>query len=605
MDRRRAAARTRWWRSPSPRPSRSSSAGRGRATAQGVAPLVVQGVGYVFAAAGGAWTCSPARATRPAPTGSWAASILAARRRAGRSTWTCSRSRRRRDIGAGLRAPGLPRGDRGRRRAAARPRRWRRGAGGLTDLDRLLDFAARSRLPEGGFGYLGDDGRVLPDRPVETWIVARMTHVFGLAHLLGRPGRGRTGPARGRRAHRRAAARRRARRLAGEHGRRHEGGLRARLRAPRRLDRRRPPACRAAGALLDEALAVWQRPVLGRRRGHGRRGVGPRLDDGSTTTAASTPTCTASRRCWPPPTRWPPPTPAGRPSCAARRCGPPSAWSRLGAGGATGGCPSTSPPTGSRCPTTTATGPADPFRPYGVTVGHQFEWARLALHVRAVTADPPAWLLDDAVAPVRRRGDARLGRRRRRRLPVHARLGRPAGRRRPHALGALRGDRRRDGARRRSPATPRYRELADRLAGARRGGRSPTRPPAAGTTSSRRRRGRHRHLGRAARRLPPGADAAARRPPGPGQRRRRAALTCSSRCSTASAPGRVGATIPPRTRRVARGQRAGVRRRRRPDPGRLRPVDAVRVVPPVHGRRRAHHAARRHAHPLGDRRSTA
>jgi len=58
----------------------------------------------------------------------------------------------------------------------------------VTDLDGLLAFAARSRLPEGGFGYLGDDGRVLPDRPVETWIVARMTHVFGLAHLLGRPG---------------------------------------------------------------------------------------------------------------------------------------------------------------------------------------------------------------------------------------------------------------------------------------------------------------------------------------------------------------------------------------------------------------------------------
>jgi mannose/cellobiose epimerase-like protein (N-acyl-D-glucosamine 2-epimerase family) len=42
--------------------------------------------------------------------------------------------------------------------------------------------------------------------------------------------------------------------------------------------------------------------------------------------------------------------------------------------------------------------PADPFRPYGVTVGHQFEWARLALHVRAVADDPPAWLRDDAVA---------------------------------------------------------------------------------------------------------------------------------------------------------------------------------------------------------------
>jgi hypothetical protein len=60
----------------------------------------------------------------------------------------------------------------------------------MTDLDRLLDFAERSRLAEGGFGYLGDDGHVLPDRPVETWIVARMTHVFGLAHLLGRPGAG-------------------------------------------------------------------------------------------------------------------------------------------------------------------------------------------------------------------------------------------------------------------------------------------------------------------------------------------------------------------------------------------------------------------------------
>src|SRR4051812_34105679 len=60
----------------------------------------------------------------------------------------------------------------------------------MTDLDRLLDFAERSRLPEGGFGYLGDDGRVLPGRPVETWIVARMTHVFGLASLLGRPGAG-------------------------------------------------------------------------------------------------------------------------------------------------------------------------------------------------------------------------------------------------------------------------------------------------------------------------------------------------------------------------------------------------------------------------------
>jgi mannose/cellobiose epimerase-like protein (N-acyl-D-glucosamine 2-epimerase family) len=42
--------------------------------------------------------------------------------------------------------------------------------------------------------------------------------------------------------------------------------------------------------------------------------------------------------------------------------------------------------------------PADPFRPFGVTVGHQFEWSRLALQVRASLPDPPDWLLQDAVA---------------------------------------------------------------------------------------------------------------------------------------------------------------------------------------------------------------
>jgi mannose/cellobiose epimerase-like protein (N-acyl-D-glucosamine 2-epimerase family) len=48
--------------------------------------------------------------------------------------------------------------------------------------------------------------------------------------------------------------------------------------------------------------------------------------------------------------------------------------------------------------------PADPFRPYGVTVGHQFEWARLCLHLRAALqrgqkhARGPSWLLDDALA---------------------------------------------------------------------------------------------------------------------------------------------------------------------------------------------------------------
>jgi mannose/cellobiose epimerase-like protein (N-acyl-D-glucosamine 2-epimerase family) len=41
--------------------------------------------------------------------------------------------------------------------------------------------------------------------------------------------------------------------------------------------------------------------------------------------------------------------------------------------------------------------PADPFRPYGATVGHALEWSRLCLHVgTALGPDAPDWLLADA-----------------------------------------------------------------------------------------------------------------------------------------------------------------------------------------------------------------
>jgi hypothetical protein len=41
--------------------------------------------------------------------------------------------------------------------------------------------------------------------------------------------------------------------------------------------------------------------------------------------------------------------------------------------------------------------PGHPFRPYGVTIGHLFEWARLALHARTLLgAEAPSWLLEDA-----------------------------------------------------------------------------------------------------------------------------------------------------------------------------------------------------------------
>jgi mannose/cellobiose epimerase-like protein (N-acyl-D-glucosamine 2-epimerase family) len=49
----------------------------------------------------------------------------------------------------------------------------------------LVDFAKRSLHPDGGFGWLDDDGNLLADRPVELWITCRMLHVLALAEILG------------------------------------------------------------------------------------------------------------------------------------------------------------------------------------------------------------------------------------------------------------------------------------------------------------------------------------------------------------------------------------------------------------------------------------
>jgi sulfoquinovose isomerase len=61
--------------------------------------------------------------------------------------------------------------------------------GRKAELHRLLAFgeASVTGVPA-GFGYLDDDGTVMPSAGLQLWITTRMTHVYGLAHLLGRPG---------------------------------------------------------------------------------------------------------------------------------------------------------------------------------------------------------------------------------------------------------------------------------------------------------------------------------------------------------------------------------------------------------------------------------
>jgi mannose/cellobiose epimerase-like protein (N-acyl-D-glucosamine 2-epimerase family) len=266
----------------------------------------------------------------------------------------------------------------------------------MTDLDRLLDLAARSRLDDGGFGYLGDDGRVLPGRPVEAWIVARMTHVFGLAQLLGRPGAEelvRHGVA------------------ALTDGPLHDaehGGWRASTADDTKaayvhafvvLAGATATAAGTEGgsALLAAAVDTWQERFWDEETGlaveewdrgwtrlAGYRGINANMHGVEASLAAADALAGTD------------PGTADRLRAQALRTAERvvHGWARE----RDWRLPEHFTADWVPLPEFNREHPADPFRPYGVTIGHLFEWARLALHVRAVTPGPPGWLLDDAVA---------------------------------------------------------------------------------------------------------------------------------------------------------------------------------------------------------------
>lgn len=55
------------------------------------------------------------------------------------------------------------------------------------ETDELLAFASASAVDE-GFGYLDDDGEVIASEGAHLWVTCRMIHSFSLGALLGRPG---------------------------------------------------------------------------------------------------------------------------------------------------------------------------------------------------------------------------------------------------------------------------------------------------------------------------------------------------------------------------------------------------------------------------------
>ncbi len=260
--------------------------------------------------------------------------------------------------------------------------------------DRLLDFGRAARHPEGGFGWLGEDGTADLDRPVELWITCRMTHVYSLAHLLGRPGAatladhgvsallgrfrdevhggwyarvGTDGPATTDKtayehafvvlaaASATASGRQGARELLGlalevflEHFWDDEAGMVVEQwdRAWTTLDPYRgvnanmhsvEALLSAADVLEDQSLRDRAERILERVV----RDLAPEHD-------------------WRIPEHFD------------------GAWSPL--------------------LEYNADEPAHPFRPYGATIGHWLEWARLTLAARATLADPPAWMLEHARA---------------------------------------------------------------------------------------------------------------------------------------------------------------------------------------------------------------
>ncbi len=264
-----------------------------------------------------------------------------------------------------------------------------------TELGPLLTFAARSRVPD-GFGWLGDDGAVA-DRPTETWISARMTHVFALAALLGHEG---------------ALA------LA-EHGVRalttgplrdaEHGGWGATTADPTKAayvhafvllaaSSAVTVAVPGATALLDGALAIWEDRFWDDDEGLARESF-----DAAWTTSEDYRGANANMHGVEAALAAADALAGTHPATAARlRSHALRATERVVHGWAREAqwrLPEHFTSDWTPLREHSADAKSDPFRPYGVTVGHQFEWARLCLHLDAVLGvRAPGWLRIDSAA---------------------------------------------------------------------------------------------------------------------------------------------------------------------------------------------------------------
>lgn len=267
-------------------------------------------------------------------------------------------------------------------------RAWLQDEGG-----RLLDFGARSVHPEGGFAWLDARGRPQLDRPVELWITARMTHCFALGRLLGH-------------ADSEDLVDHGVRALTGRLADDRHGGWYAASAADGPSDGHKETYGHAfvalaassavaaghpdGGALLDRALSCFEQRLWSEDDGlvvdrwdeafdrlDPYRGLNANMHSVEAFLAV---TDVTGDLLW-----------RERALRIVRRvlCDLAPQWQwRL---------PEHFDSAWTPLPDYNRDLPADPFRPYGATVGHGLEWARLALALEATLDEPPAWLADAAL----------------------------------------------------------------------------------------------------------------------------------------------------------------------------------------------------------------
>ncbi|MDI2129500.1 AGE family epimerase/isomerase [Yinghuangia seranimata] len=263
------------------------------------------------------------------------------------------------------------------------------------EFTRIVEFARAARRDGGGFAWLDDEGVPTPDGVVHTWITARMTHVFALAHLRGLPD---TAPL----VDHGVAA------LSGllrdaEHG----GWFPAVDRDGRPLTSEKRAYDHAFVVLAASTAAVAARPGADELLGEALRILDLRFwSEGEGACVESWDrawtTCEAYRgansnmhavECF----------------LAAADATGDAVWRRRALRIAERVVHVYARRNSWRLiehfdamwrplPDYNRTRPDDPFRPYGATIGHWFEWARLLVSLSASLPDSPAWLRDDAAA---------------------------------------------------------------------------------------------------------------------------------------------------------------------------------------------------------------